>query len=161
MGCESLYSVANIQKKWRSAKQNATFLYRVYNLACFSHYESRYFIIEMWLKISASTIIPTVSITNVSISLQSFTGVSLYCRRRFSLFPQQQFITSYSILIPTSPLAALKGWRFKGLGMVFSSFFAMPVDPLFSCGQPPCCRHAVMMAMNVWSALECQTSALH
>ena len=43
-------------------------------LNCFFDYDGRYFIIEMWLKISASTIMPAVNITIVSITLISFTG---------------------------------------------------------------------------------------
>lgn len=56
-------------------------------LNCFFDYDGRYFIIEMWLKISASTIMPAVNITIVSITLISFYRL-FYCRRRFSLFPQ-------------------------------------------------------------------------
>ena len=77
------------------------FIYKCLNQTDFSNHKSCYFIIEIWLKISASTIIHAVNITIISIILLSFYRCSYTKGDTSPCFPRTLFpLTFHSSFLP-------------------------------------------------------------
>lgn len=82
-------------EKWRSVQTKRHFLYNINDMFLLKH---AYFIIEMWLKMSASTITPAVNITIVSIILQSFYRCSYTLGDASPCFPRTLFDLHFILL---------------------------------------------------------------